>query len=108
MRKLFLALPLALGLVACGTPTPAEIAALENGLTAADTVALGYVTLPACATPAVKGAVCAIPAAKTAIKAAEMVAYNDLKALQANPSSANLIAMQTARSAYVASVPATN
>lgn len=96
-----------LALAACGAPvSPAEVAALESGLTAADRAALAYTTLPACpiATP-----VCADAAVKAQIKAKEMTAYTAIKSMQASSAAgtpSSLALAQAALSAYLAVIPA--
>jgi hypothetical protein len=93
-------------LVGCSTgPTasPAEIAAMENGLTATETVAYAYTSLKACASPVVQP--CADPATKAKILAADNEAYSTLMALKANNGSVELTAAQAALSALVGAVP---
>jgi len=111
MRNLIFVALLALG--ACTSPiTPQEIAAMENGLTATDKLALAYESLPPCAVPKPTsgiGMVCSDPAIKVEIKGAEAKAYTAFKALQAATASGASAAMATAQAAfavYVASVPA--
>lgn len=67
-------------LVACGSQqTAANVAALESGLTAAETAALGYTSLPRCPQAT---AVCSDQSKVDQIKSADRVAYNAVKAAE--------------------------
>jgi hypothetical protein len=82
-----LALAPALAVAACAAQTavrpvsPQTIAEAELALTAAERAALAYTSLPPC--PAAK--VCADPALKAKIKAADIIAYNAVVAARTNP-----------------------
>ena len=101
-----------LALGACGTVSsiinpvsPAEVAALEEGVTIADTLALNYTRLPPCptATP-----VCSVAATKHSIKGCAQAAHDAVKTLQASSAAgapAALAAAQAALAALEASIP---
>jgi len=80
MRRLLLVSALGL-LAACSTNnTKATVAALESGLTAADDVALGYLTLPVC--NGTNGPVCGNATIRAQIKLAAADAYSTVKAAE--------------------------
>jgi hypothetical protein len=109
-RMIPLACLLALG--ACGTisamtnsVSPAEVAALEEGVTIADTLALNYTRLPQCP---VAAPVCSVAATKQAIKVYAQRAHDAVKTLQVSSASnapALLLAAQAALAALEASIP---
>jgi hypothetical protein len=90
-------------LAGCISASPADVAAMENGLTAAEKVATAYTSLPVCNTPAVHP--CADPVLKAKIKADDVIAYNAVMSLRANGGSVNLTAAQTAVAVLLADVP---
>ena len=104
-----------LTLGACGTisamvnpVSPAEVAALEEGVTIADNLALTYIRLPACPAAA---PMCSVATTKQSIKGYARKAHDAVKALQASPAyeaSAALLAAQTALAALVASIPSSS
>lgn len=101
-----LALP-GCSLVDGASVTPAQIAAIENSLTAADQLAMAYMTLPVCTAP-VTTKVCADPTVKATIKTDEQTAYTAFKALQSATlmgRSAALAAASSAVAVYFAAVP---
>ena len=112
-RLIPLACLLALG--ACGelsammSPvSPADVAALEEGLIIADTLALNYTRLPACPTAA---PACSDAATKQSIKAYAQTAYDAVKTLQASSAANAPMAFAAARAALVAlngSIPVTH
>ena len=83
MKLPILALALLAGCASKNTVGP--VYALASALTAADTAALGYVTLPPCG--GVRLAVCSDPGTKIAIKAASLRAYHAVKAAEATAAS---------------------
>ena len=108
-------IPIACVLVleACGTTSavlnpvsPAEVAALEEAVTIADTLALNYTRLPTCpnAAPA-----CSVAAIKQSIKGYAQQAHDSMKTLQSASAAgapAALAAAQVALAALEASIPA--
>jgi hypothetical protein len=102
-----------LALGACGTMSsttnpvsPADVTALEEGVTVAETSALNYTRLPPCPTAA---PVCAVPATKQAIKVNGQQAHDAAKALRTSSASdapAALAAAQAALAVLEASIPA--
>jgi hypothetical protein len=111
--KRIIALACLLALGACGTlssmlkpVSPADVAALEEGVTIADTLALNYTRLPPCPTAA---PVCAVAATKQAIKGYAQRAHDAVKTLQASSASDAPAAFSVARAALAAlqaSIPA--
>jgi hypothetical protein len=103
-----------LALGACGTMnamlnpvSPADVAALEEAVTIADTLALNYTRLPPCPTAA---PVCSVAVTKQAIKVYAQRAYEAVKTLQASSSAnapAALAAARAALAALEASIPVT-
>lgn len=97
----------------CSSPavapvSPAQVAAVESGVTIAETLALNYTRLPPC--PNVSK-VCADPATKAKIKLDGQRAYDAVKTLQASSAEgapAALAAAQAALAAFQTSIPATN
>ncbi len=86
--------------------SPEEVAALEEGVTIAETLALDYTMLPPC--PAASG-VCSVAATKQAIKLNAQKAHDAVKTLQASSGSdapAALLVAQTALAVLQASIPA--
>lgn len=86
--------------------SPAEVAALEEGVTISDTLALNYTRLPPCP---VAAPVCSVPATKRAIKGYAQKAHDAVKTLQASSASdapAALAVAQAALAALEASIPA--
>ena len=102
MKKTILVGLLLLGACAA-VPTPAQVAALESSLTAAERLALAYTSLPLC--PAATK-VCADPVVKVKIKMLDNDAYNAVKAVEANPTTAQLVLAETAITALLNYVPA--
>jgi hypothetical protein len=102
-----------LALAACSTiselidpVSPAEVAALEEGVTIADTLALNYTRLPPCPTEA---PVCSVVATKQAIKNYAQQAHDAVKTLQTSSASgapAALSAAQAALEVLELSIPA--
>ena len=109
MRTLAVSAVLALVLVACSAApvSPAEVAALETGVTIAETLALDYTRLPPCpAAPA-----CADPATKVRIKANGLRAHDAVVALRASSAAdapAAYAAAVAALAALEASTPPAN
>lgn len=111
MKRLLL-FPLLAGamlLAGCTTQTssstPAQITAVEEGVTIAETLALNYTRLPACPTQA---PVCADPATKLRVKASGQRAHDAVKTLQVAPVAdqpAALVAAVAALSAFQAEIP---
>jgi hypothetical protein len=111
--KRIIALACLLALGACGTfssmlkpVSPADVAALEEGVTIADTLALNYARLPPCPTTA---PVCSATATKQAIKGYAQRAHDAVKTLQASSASdapAAFSVAQAALAALRASIPA--
>lgn len=108
-------IPIACVLVleACGTMnamldpvSPADVAALEEGVTIADTLALNYTRLPACPIAAPS---CSVAATRQSIKGYAQQAHDSVKTLQAASAAgapAALAAAQVALAALEASIPA--
>src|SRR5271165_5975616 len=106
---------LLLGLGACTTMnpmlrpvSPADVAALEEAVTIADTVALNYTRLPPC--PA-GTRLCSVPASRQAIKVYAQRAHDAVKTLQAASAADAPAALAAAQAALVAlqtSIPATS
>lgn len=96
-------------LAACDTTTTAKtLAATGVALTAADTTAMQYVTLPLCpagATQMPDHTLCSQAAISAQIKSAAQTAYNAYQAAQANPTSATLATVAAAISALTSLVP---
>ncbi len=105
-RMLAYVSPIALLLAACasGGTTQTTVAEAEVALTAAEQVALSYVTLPAC--PAPSGPLCSDAATSAKIKQAAQVAYAAVKAAEASGTSADLAAANAAIATLTALVPA--
>lgn len=101
---LLAALTLPLGLGACsgaGSNPASDVAALEAGLTAAESVATAYIHLPVCTGK--NGPLCSDSTITAQIKTADMDAYTTVKAAeQAAGSPAALAAAQIAVSAMTA------
>lgn len=100
--KRFLPIVAMAALTACSSATKSSDAyALASALTAADRVALGYMTLPTCtgATP-----VCSDPAVKQKIKVQAQIAYDAVKQAEAGDSAA-VVAARTAINVLVATIP---
>lgn len=92
--------------------SPANIGAMEAGLTAADHAALLYLQLPPCPAAIAGGtggsAICSDPATKVKIKSYENSAYTAVKQLQkdaAGGTAAELSVAETAISLYAGSIP---
>jgi hypothetical protein len=98
---LLAALTVPLGLGACsgaGSNPASDVAALEAGLTAAESLATAYIRLPICTGK--NGPLCSDSAVATQIKTADMDAFTTVKAAeQAAGSPAALAAAQVAVSA---------
>jgi hypothetical protein len=102
-----------LALAACGSlsalsnpVSPADIAALEEGVIIADTLALNYTALPACG-----GAqqLCSVAATKQQIKIYAQRAHDAVKTLQASSAAGAPVAFAAAQAALAAlqsSIPA--
>jgi hypothetical protein len=111
--KRIIALVCLVALGGCGTlsamlkpVSPADVAALEEGVTIADTLALNYTRLPPCPTAA---PVCSAAATKQAIKGYAQRAHDAVKTLQASSASdapAAFSVAQAALAALEASIPA--
>src|ERR1700722_18346077 len=103
-----LTIPAMLILLAACTATapvpPADVAALESGLTIAETLATNYTSLPACP---VASNVCADPQIKASIKAYDLKAYTAIKTVEASHLPADLAVAQAALAAFQTSIPAT-
>lgn len=99
-------LALSLGLGACSqNNAAASVAALETTLTAAETAALHYTTLPPCPQPT---PVCSEPDVVAQIKAADATAYNAVQAAEASVRAGNapdVTGAELAVAALVALVP---
>jgi len=96
----------AVGLMGCASTTsvpPADIAALESGLTIAETLAYDYTSLPACP---LASNVCADPATKAAMKTYDATAYAAIKAVEASHATADMALAEAALAAYQASITA--
>jgi hypothetical protein len=89
------------GSAPASTVSPADVAALESGVTIAETLALNYTRLPAC--PAAK--VCADPATKIKVKLAGQTAHDSAVALRSS-SAAGAPAAYAAASAALAALEA--
>lgn len=88
----------------CATSSPSQaIAASEVALTAADQLALQYVTLPLCGPTAPK--LCSQASISVQIKAQAQNAYNAIQAAKANPTSATAAAAAAAVSLLQGLVP---
>lgn len=86
--------------------SPADVAALEEGVTIADTLALNYTRLPPCPTAA---PLCSVAATKQAIKGYAQRSHDTVKTLQASSATdapAALSLAQAALAAFEASIPA--
>lgn len=97
-------LPLAavLALAACSANSgnqQANIAALESGLTAAETAALSYTSLPRCPQAT---AVCSDQTKVDQIKSADRIAYNAVKAAQHEQQSGGTPSLEGATAAVAA------
>lgn len=90
----------------CTQQNPATgIAAAEVALTAADQVAIQYVTLPLCGPTAPK--LCSVAATSTQIKSAAEAAFNAVQAAKASPTNATLAAANAAVAALQSLLPTT-
>jgi ABC-type molybdate transport system substrate-binding protein len=86
------------------------VAAAGTALTAADTLAMQYVTLPACpvgATSGPGGTLCSQPVVSAQIKVYAQKAYTAYKAYEANPTATLEAAAASALALLIASVPPT-
>lgn len=94
----------AVALSACATPQPTQttVAQVAAALTAADNLAIQYVTLPLCPRP---GQLCSDKAVSANIKAAAARAYAAVKAAEASGSSGDLAAANAAVAALTALTP---
>jgi hypothetical protein len=105
-------LPLLLGgCPSSSTVTPAtSVASAETALTAADQLALVYVTLPQCPTTGgTDGVTCSRAATVTKVKGAAQTAYTAVKAAEATAAAGGSVDMTLATAAIAAltaSVPA--
>src|SRR5580765_1547037 len=79
--------------------SPANVAALEEAVTIADTLALNYTSLPPCPTAA---PACSVAATKQTIKVYAQKAYEAVKTLRASSSANAPAALATARAALAA------
>ena len=94
---------------ACSNPATG-IAATGTALTAADTLALKYVTLPLCPAGATKmpdGTLCSSALISAQIKQAAASAYAAYKAAEANPTSTTAAAAAAALAALSSLIPPT-
>lgn len=78
---------------------PQDVATLEIGLTAADQLALAYISQPVCGSPKA-GPVCSQIAIVRKIKTASDAAYAAVKAAEKTENQNTLAAAQTALDAY--------
>jgi hypothetical protein len=102
-----------LALGACGSAStagnavsPADVAALEEAVTIAETSALNYTRLPPCPTAAPP---CSVPATRQTIKTNGQLAHDTVKTLRTSSASdapAALAVAQAALAALEASIPA--
>jgi len=91
-------------LAGCATSTQTTtVSGLEVALTAADQLALQYVTLPLCTSGG--PALCSQATVSAQIKAASLAAYTAVKAAEKSGASADLTAAQDALTALSALVP---
>lgn len=101
MLVLLAALSLPLGLGACsgaGSNPAADVAALETGLTAAESLATAYIRLPICT--GTNGPLCSTASIVAQIKAADAQAYTLVKAAEA--AAGNAAALAAAETAVTA------
>lgn len=108
MNRLLFPLALAVALGGCSgisqPVSPAQVAAVEEGVTIAETLALNYTRLPPC--PAAK--VCADPATKTRVKGYGQAAHDAVVTLRRSSAAgapAALAAAEAALAALVAAIP---
>lgn len=83
---------------------PADVAALEQSVTIAETLALNYTSLPPC--PAASG-LCADPVVKAKVKAYGQRAHDLALALRTSPTAVALAAAQAALADFRATIPQT-
>ena len=98
-------------LAACTQQQQATTVAMAGtGLTATDTLALHYVTLPVCpagATTMPDGTLCSNPSISAQIKSAAQEAFDAYNAYEANPSAALQTAVEQAIAKLAGLIPTT-
>jgi hypothetical protein len=111
MKRILAVTTVILTLAGCSLVTtpvsPADVSALEEAVTIAETLALNYTKLPPC--PATTK-LCSDPATKANIKLYGQKAHDAVKTLQASSASgapAAYAAAQAALAAFQATIPAT-